>query len=240
VDSLGRLHLKITKVKNRYTDFVSKLHGFCRINKSYIMNLSHILSLRSRYGDTDEYEIDLRGSMKSLPVGRSYLASLREAFCSRMSADRVKQMSSSQAKGHESMSCRVQQILVALLMIAAISETTGCGEPDRPRGSRTPSPPVNPAMSPESKRLTDQMELASEQVSVTVDGLFRAMEAGTVNDFYKSRTSAEFQTVATLEAFIQMCDRVSSRLGALKHKDASQFNLNPVDNDLVASAVYEA
>jgi hypothetical protein len=84
------------------------------------------------------------------------------------------------------------------------------------------------------------MELASEQVSVTVDGLFRAMEAGTVNDFYKSRTSAEFQTVATLEAFIQMCDRVSSRLGALKHKDASQFNLNPVDNDLVASAVYEA
>jgi two-component system, LytTR family, response regulator LytT len=55
-------------------------HGFLRIHKSYIVNVRQVLSLRTRYGDTDEYEVDLRGSMKSLPVGRSYLASLREAL----------------------------------------------------------------------------------------------------------------------------------------------------------------
>ncbi len=57
-----------------------KSHGFLRIHKSYIVNLRHVLSLRTRYGDTDEYEVDLRESKKSLPVGRSYLASLREAL----------------------------------------------------------------------------------------------------------------------------------------------------------------
>jgi DNA-binding LytR/AlgR family response regulator len=62
-----------------------KLHGFLRIHKSYIVNLRHVLSLRTRYGDTDEYEVDLRESMKSLPVGRSYLASLREALQSALS-----------------------------------------------------------------------------------------------------------------------------------------------------------
>jgi len=62
-----------------------KPHGFLRIHKSYIVNLRHVLSLRTRYGDTDEYEVDLRGSMKSLPVGRSYLASLREALQSALS-----------------------------------------------------------------------------------------------------------------------------------------------------------
>jgi DNA-binding LytR/AlgR family response regulator len=57
-----------------------KPHGFLRIHKSYIVNVRHVLLLRTRYGDTDEYEIELRGSMKSLPVGRSYRASLREAL----------------------------------------------------------------------------------------------------------------------------------------------------------------
>jgi two-component system, LytTR family, response regulator LytT len=57
-----------------------KPHGFLRIHKSYLVNLRHVLSLRTRYGDTDEYEVDLRGSKKSLPVGRSYRASLREAL----------------------------------------------------------------------------------------------------------------------------------------------------------------
>ncbi|MGH8470633.1 MAG: LytR/AlgR family response regulator transcription factor [Gammaproteobacteria bacterium] len=57
-----------------------KPYGFLRIHKSYIVNVRHVLSLRTRYGDTDEYEVDLRGSMKSLPVGRSNLASLREAL----------------------------------------------------------------------------------------------------------------------------------------------------------------
>ncbi len=62
-----------------------KPHGFLRIHKSYIVNVPHVLSLRTRYGDTDEYEVDLRGSMKSLPVGRSYRASLREALQSALS-----------------------------------------------------------------------------------------------------------------------------------------------------------
>lgn len=62
-----------------------KPHGFFRIHKSYIVNVRHVLSLRTRYGETDEYEVDLRGSMKSLPVGRSYLASLREALQSALS-----------------------------------------------------------------------------------------------------------------------------------------------------------
>ncbi len=62
-----------------------KPYGFLRIHKSYIVNVRHVLSLRTRYGDTDEYEVDLRGSTKSLPVGRSYLASLREALQSALS-----------------------------------------------------------------------------------------------------------------------------------------------------------
>ncbi|MGH8491275.1 MAG: LytTR family transcriptional regulator DNA-binding domain-containing protein [Gammaproteobacteria bacterium] len=62
-----------------------KPHGFLRIHKSYIVNVRHVLSLRTRYGDTDECEVDLRESMKSLPVGRSYLASLREALQSALS-----------------------------------------------------------------------------------------------------------------------------------------------------------
>jgi len=62
-----------------------KPHGFLRIHKSYIVNVRHVLSLGTRHGDTDEYEVDLRGSKKSLPVGRSYLASLREALQSALS-----------------------------------------------------------------------------------------------------------------------------------------------------------
>jgi two-component system response regulator LytT len=72
----------LADVPSSLEDFQQTLkpHGFLRIHKSYLVNLRYVLSLRTRYGDTDEYEVDLRGNLKSLPVGRSYLASLREAL----------------------------------------------------------------------------------------------------------------------------------------------------------------
>ena len=77
----------LVNVPGSMEDFQGTLkpHGFLRIHKSYIVNVRHVLSLGTRHGDTDEYEVDLRGSKKSLPVGRSYLASLREALQSALS-----------------------------------------------------------------------------------------------------------------------------------------------------------
>ena len=77
----------LADVRGSMEDFQGTLkpHGFLRIHKSYIVNVRHVLSLGTRHGDTDEYEVDLRGSKKSLPVGRSYLASLREALQSALS-----------------------------------------------------------------------------------------------------------------------------------------------------------
>lgn len=87
-DKLNKLevHLVQEQVLQEVSSTIEELQqllqpqGFVRIHKSYIVNLRFVLSLRTRYGDTDEYEVDLRGSRKSLPVGRSYRTSLREAL----------------------------------------------------------------------------------------------------------------------------------------------------------------
>jgi hypothetical protein len=84
------------------------------------------------------------------------------------------------------------------------------------------------------------MEAASAVISGRVDEVFRAISNGHVQRVYEKFTSPKFREVATLEQFTSICDRVNTRLGSLRRKESSRFDIDPIDDTFVASATYKA
>lgn len=85
-----------------------------------------------------------------------------------------------------------------------------------------------------------EMEAVSAAISARVDEIFKAIHEGQVQRVYESFTHPRFREVASLQQFAPLCDRVKTRLGPLRSKQASQFEINPIDGSLVASGSYHA
>jgi DNA-binding LytR/AlgR family response regulator len=69
VRSLGQLERKLKPL------------GFMRIHKSYLVNLDRVREIRLRKGDDNDWELKLDPPVNAvLPMGRGYLARLREAL----------------------------------------------------------------------------------------------------------------------------------------------------------------
>jgi len=121
--------------------------------------------------------------------------------------------------------------------IACLAVTLGCGDPD---SSNKPQAETFKKMPPESANLVAETEAASATISGRVDELFRAISNGQVHQVYEKFTSPKFREVATVEQFTSICDRVNTRLGSLRSKESSIFDINPVNGTFIASATYKA
>ena len=93
---------------------------------------------------------------------------------------------------------------------------------------------------PGSDTFVVEMALASGDISAVVDDVFCSIDEGAFEKLYESSTAPRFRQAASQDNFKAICERVQSRLGALKTKQSSRFDLNPVEGSLVASASYQA
>ena len=88
--------------------------------------------------------------------------------------------------------------------------------------------------------LVAEVQTASDDISVIVNKMFRSIAEGKFEMLYESSTEPRFREAVSLEEFSTLCERVQSRLGALRTKQSSRFDLNPVEGSLLASATYQA
>lgn len=124
----------------------------------------------------------------------------------------------------------------SVLLGIVSSMLLGCSEstpaPDQ-AGSGAPGNSAHAQFSQE------EVNAASGEISEVVDQLFRLLEAGKIEEIYNSSASPRFREVASLEKF-QTFSQVWERLGVMKSKKGSQFNLDRVEGKDRATALYQA
>lgn len=130
--------------------------------------------------------------------------------------------------------CKCVRVISCVVSVAV---TLGCGDTDSSSKPQAETPTFTQS---DSANLVAEMEGASSAISGRVDELFRAISNGEVQHVYDTFTSPKFRGVATVEQFASICSRVNTRLGSLRSKESSRFDLNPVDGTFVASATYKA
>lgn len=84
------------------------------------------------------------------------------------------------------------------------------------------------------------LESSLAEVSDRVDQLFVSITAGEAEQIYESMCSPRFREVASLEKFQSLCERIQSRLGGVKSKSSTQFDMPYQAGDPVASVAYQA
>lgn len=75
-------------------------------------------------------------------------------------------------------------------------------------------------------------------VSPTVDELFAAIEAGAFEATYETHASPELQQSVSREQYAELGKLIKARLGALKSKSLSNFNVRQNNADTFADVTY--
>jgi hypothetical protein len=104
----------------------------------------------------------------------------------------------------------------------------------------TPSSGSNDIASDEVEQFGADLESSLAEVSDRVDQLFRSIAAGEAEQIYESMCSTRFREVASLAKFQPVCERIQSRLGGLKSKSSTQFDMPYQAGNPVASGAYQA
>jgi hypothetical protein len=77
-------------------------------------------------------------------------------------------------------------------------------------------------------------------VSPKIDELFAAIDGGTFSGKYEAETTPEFKKATSHEQWDQLGSAIKSRLGSLKAKHITQFNVQQLNADQFADVTYSA
>jgi zinc-ribbon domain len=81
---------------------------------------------------------------------------------------------------------------------------------------------------------------ADADLSPKIDEVFAAINDGTLAEKYATATTPEFQQVMTKEQFIELGAMIKAKLGPLKSKSMTQFNIRQLNADSFADVAYDA
>ena len=75
-------------------------------------------------------------------------------------------------------------------------------------------------------------------ITPQIDSLFVAIENGKFADTYDTHTTSELQKVASREQYAQIGQMIDTRLGKLKSKSLTRFNIRQMNANQYADVVY--
>jgi hypothetical protein len=81
---------------------------------------------------------------------------------------------------------------------------------------------------------------ADADLSPKVDQIFAAINDGTLGEKYATETTLEFQQVMTRQQFEELGATIKAKLGPLKFKTMTQFNIRQINADRFADVAYDA
>src|SRR5689334_13833359 len=81
---------------------------------------------------------------------------------------------------------------------------------------------------------------ADTDLSPKVEEIFAAINDSTLGEKYATLTTPEFQQVMTKEQFAELAAMIKVKLGPLKTKSMTQFNLRQFNADRFADVAYDA
>jgi len=128
---------------------------------------------------------------------------------------------------------REMNIPLATLCMTTAVVLMSCGSSDSIENTRSPRASTETSF-------PDSSHADPEAISLRIDEVCRRINLGESDSVYESATAPRFRQVASRVAFRSHCERLQSRLGALKSKQLSRLDVDPAAGMLVASASYRA
>lgn len=123
--------------------------------------------------------------------------------------------------------------VIALVLLGVV----GCSDSESPKQTH---PSTSSEHSPTSREAAGELLASSEDVSSVVDAIFRSIDDREYKTLYETATAPRFREAASLDTFESLCERLRSRLGPLRSKQPSTFDLSPRADSVIASASFQA
>jgi hypothetical protein len=123
--------------------------------------------------------------------------------------------------------------VIAMVLLGA----SGCSDSESPKQTH---PSTGSGHSPTPREAAGELLATSEDISSAVDAIFRSINDGKFETLYQTATAPRFREAASLVAFESLCERLRSRLGPLRSKQSSTFDLSPRADSVIASASFQA